>query len=143
MHSGFSNTSDRFGKFPFFPKAETCCCLSGRERKKHLKREIILWCQQGASFNFFSSFFKLIFQGYTAWAHSDLLLEIPYFSTQKSILTSQSLLISHCNTLMLLYSTTFPAKLFCHIADGVNKKGAVNRWLPTPAENIGNPTISL
>lgn len=33
VHSGFSNSSDRFVKFPFFPKAETCCCLSGRERK--------------------------------------------------------------------------------------------------------------
>lgn len=44
---------------------------------------------------------------------------------------------------MLLYSTTFIAKLFYHIADGVNRNGAVNRWLPTPAENIGNPTISL
>lgn len=32
--SGFSKSSESFGRFLFFPNAEICCCLSGRERKK-------------------------------------------------------------------------------------------------------------
>lgn len=49
----------------------------GKEKKYIWGWETVLWCQRGASFNFFSSFFKLILQGYAAWGRSDLLPEIP------------------------------------------------------------------
>lgn len=50
----------------------------GKGEKKNIwGRETVLWCQRGASFNFFSSFFKLILQGYAAWGRSDLFPEIP------------------------------------------------------------------
>lgn len=86
VHSDFSTVQTDLASFLSSQKQETCCCLSGRERgrkKKHLTREIVLWCQQGASFNFFSSFFKLILQGYAAWVRSDLLPEIPLISRHK------------------------------------------------------------
>lgn len=82
--SGFLKSSESFGKFLFFPNAEMCCCLLGRERKKNIwSGEIVLWCQRGASFNFFSSFFKLILQGYAAWGRPDLLPKIPPISPHK------------------------------------------------------------
>lgn len=67
----------------FLPKNRDVVAFQVEREKKHLKKEIVLWCQQGASFNFFSSFFKLILQGYTAWARSDLLPEIPLISLDK------------------------------------------------------------